>query len=149
MAVNLTGCFACYLGCRIRRDGTGQQVVFAKRDFSIEAVDRTRRAEDETRNLREASGFEQYVCAAHIGLFIIERASQRRSDAGASGKMDDRIEVRASEQIVHGPGVGDIGFDQMEERVMDEGRDVGAFDGGVIKVIEVVEDGEPIATVRE
>jgi len=94
-----------------------------------------------------AGEFEEVVGAADINVGIEERLSNGGTHTGAGGEVNDSVEAVALEERTERGKVADVGLD--EAHTCGEGRDVSAFEGGVVEVVKVVEDGGRIAAGNE
>ena len=61
--------------------------------------------------------------------------------------MDDTVELVSGEGALDEHGVADVAFDELD--VSEEPGDVAAFDGGVVVVVEVIEDGDFVPVAEE
>ena len=61
--------------------------------------------------------------------------------------MDDRVVASASHNLFHGGSIANISLDDLDFSI--EFLDVGPFDLRVLKVIEVIENRDPIAGLQQ
>jgi hypothetical protein len=87
------------------------------------------------------------VGAADVNTGVEKRLLDGGTDAGTSGDVDDSVEPICLKEGASGGGVTDVGFD--EAGAASKEGDVAAFEGGVVVVVEVIEDGEVVAAGEE
>ena len=94
-----------------------------------------------------AGGFEQVESALDVRVDVELWLLDGGAHAGAGGQMDDGVKMALVEDFGHKKWVGDVSlaeFDLGAERL-----EIFALDGGVVVVVEAVEDGDLARVVTE
>src|SRR4030095_911834 len=86
-------------------------------------------------------------CATDIRLVINLRVLNRWASARASSQMHDRLKFFAMKHVPHRRAVAKI--DMVNRQVFSNGSNVRVLDLRIVKIIEVVEDGDFVASRQE
>ncbi len=137
------------LGRRVGRDRLVDGVVLGERHLLVDPVDGGGGGEDEVRRAVPSRRLEQAQGPDAVDLFVEDRLGEARPHAGPGGEVDHGVEAARGEQAVDQRGVADVALDQPPVVALRELGGVGALQGGVVEVVEIVEDGDPVAPVQE
>ena len=87
--------------------------------------------------------------AVDVGLDIKLRLSQRRTDAGARGQVNDAIELCVLECLTCCVVIAYVRLDQAIVGLRQVIFNVRTFDRGIVEIVEVVNDGYVPAAFRQ
>src|SRR5207247_10365999 len=93
-----------------------------------------------------ARGIENVERAAYICVVVKLRILNRRANAGAGGEVSDRFKFFAMKQTPHRCAVPKI--DVMNRHVFGDTRNVCVLDLRVVKIVEVIEDGDFVPSIE-
>src|SRR5688500_8955295 len=99
MRVGVAEQFAGALRRGVRRDWLSNRIVFAERNFRVDAVDGGRRAEDELLDVVLPCELQQVQRSVDIGFVVKLRLVKRRSNARSCCEMNDAVEVVVREGL--------------------------------------------------
>jgi hypothetical protein len=95
----------------------------------------------------ETGGFEDVPGAGDVCVDVKFRLLDGRAHAGPGSEVDDGVGLFRGDDTLDGGPVAEVG--SVNGRVFGEAGDVGALDGGVVEVVEVVENAEGVALGEE
>ena len=142
MAERLAGQLAGGVG----RDGGENGIALAEGNLGVHPVNGRGRGHGKLAHAVAPGGFQQVDGPLGIHAQVERGLVQTGADPGAGGQMDDLIELHGTEQLVHGPDIGEIGVDELERTAqLLQFLEIAAFDEGVVEIIQVVHRPDPVA----
>ena len=137
--------FVGLFGGGIGGDGVVDNHVFSKRDFFAVAIDGGRGGEGEVFDVVGLGFLEKILGAEAVHFLVKEGIFNRGADAGHGGKVDDDVDVVFVKNLFQGGAVANVGFVKLKIRVFKQRFDIFAFQGGVVKVTEIINHDDFLA----
>ena len=135
----MTKKFAGAFGCGVRRDGLTDWIFLAEGNLGVYSINRRRRSEDELFDAVVPRKFEQMQGAADVGFTVQKWLCEGWSHAGASGEVNNCIEVRVSEDWFERFQISNINFGEGITWIRQVTLNVVALDPGFVEVVKVVD----------
>src|SRR6266705_909316 len=142
MSVSMTKQLSRRFRRGIRGNRIEDRIVFAEGNLWVNSVNGRRRTENELLDTVRARKFQQIQGAVDVCLDIQPRLPQRRPHARAPTQMCDAIVVGICKRTLQGGAVAKVGFDNFEIGIGQVRTDIRALDRWIVKVVEVIDDGD-------
>jgi hypothetical protein len=141
--------FSRFFGRGVRGDGVVHRIVLGKRNLRAVPVNRGGGGKEKTPDPVFPAGLQQADRSPDIHVGIESRILDGRADSGAGRQVSNPIDLRVCENIFQRPFVAQISLRQFEGGVLERSSQIPTFQGGIIKIVKIVQADNPMPFSQE